>query len=62
MPRRKAKVNQADFQRIIRAYQRENVPFRVTLQPDGAAIFESPNKSTSEQSPYDKWKSENGQG
>jgi hypothetical protein len=33
-------VNQADVQRIIRACQREKVPFRVTLQPNGAAIFE----------------------
>ena len=40
MPRRPANVNQADVQRIIRACQRENVPFRVTLQPNGAAVFE----------------------
>jgi hypothetical protein len=40
MPRRPANVNQADVQRIIRACQRENVSFRVTLQPNGAAIFE----------------------
>jgi hypothetical protein len=40
MPRRPANVNQADVQRIIRACQREKVPFRVTLQPNGAAIFE----------------------
>jgi hypothetical protein len=40
MPRRPANVNQADIQRVIRACQREKVPFRVTLQPSGAAIFE----------------------
>jgi hypothetical protein len=40
MPRRPANVNQADVQRLIRACQRENVPFRVTLQPNGAAVFE----------------------
>jgi hypothetical protein len=40
MPRRPANVNQADVQRLIRACQRENVAFRVTLQPNGAAVFE----------------------
>lgn len=40
MPRRQANVNQADVQRIIRAHQREKVPFRVTLRPNGAAVFE----------------------
>jgi hypothetical protein len=40
MPRRAANVNQADVQRIIRACQREKVTFRVTLQPNGAAVFE----------------------
>lgn len=40
MPRRAAQVNQADVQRIIRAHKRENVPYRVTLQPSGAAVFE----------------------
>jgi hypothetical protein len=40
MPRRPANVNQADVQRIIRAFQREKVPFRVTLQPNGASTFE----------------------
>ena len=43
MPRRPANVNQADVQRIIRACQREKVPFRVTLQPNGAAVFEAAN-------------------
>jgi hypothetical protein len=37
---RAANVNQADVQRVIRACQREKVLFRVTLQPDGAAVFE----------------------
>jgi hypothetical protein len=40
MPRRAAQVNQADVQRLIRAHQRENVPYRVTLRPNGVAIFE----------------------
>ena len=40
MPRRQSNVNQADVQRMIRACHRENVPFRVTLQPNGAAVFE----------------------
>lgn len=40
MPRRQANVNQADVQRIIRAFKRENVPFRATLIPNGAAVFE----------------------
>ena len=40
MPRRPSNVNQADVQRIIRACQRERVPFRLTLQPNGAAVFE----------------------
>jgi hypothetical protein len=43
MPRRLANVNQADLQRVIRACQRENVVFRVTLQPNGAAVFEPAN-------------------
>jgi hypothetical protein len=47
MPRRQANVNQADVQRIIRACQRENIPFRVTLQPNGAAVFE-PAKAPTE--------------
>lgn len=41
MPRRPANVNQADVQRIIRACQREKVPFKVTLQPNGTAVFEA---------------------
>jgi hypothetical protein len=40
MPRRSANVNQADIQRIIRACHREHVTFRLTLQPNGAAVFE----------------------
>ena len=51
MPRRTANVNQADVQRIIRACQREKVPFRVTLQPNGAAVFEpatEPNEKHSD--------------
>jgi hypothetical protein len=48
MPRRQANVNQADVQRIIRACQRENVPFRMTLQPNGAAVFEAANVETEE--------------
>ena len=30
---------------MIRAFQREKVPFRATLQPNGAAIFEPPISS-----------------
>jgi hypothetical protein len=51
MPRRAANVNQADVQRIIRAHQREKVPYRVTLQPNGAAVFEpakAPNEDTTD--------------
>ena len=40
MPRRASNVNQADVQRIIRAHKREHVPYRMTLQPNGAAVFE----------------------
>ncbi len=40
MPRRPSNVNQADVQRVIRACKREDVPFRLTLQPNGAAVFE----------------------
>lgn len=40
MPRRRSSVKQTDVQRIIRACQREKVPFKVTLQPDGATVFE----------------------
>ncbi len=41
MPRRPANVNQADVQRIIRACKREQVPVKITLQPNGAAVFEA---------------------
>lgn len=41
MPRRPANVNQADVQRILRACQRENVPVRITLQPNGVAVFDA---------------------
>jgi hypothetical protein len=60
MPRRPANVNQADVQRMIRACQREKVSFRMTLQPNGAAVFEPADATDSEQSDYDKWKSGNG--
>jgi hypothetical protein len=43
MPRRPANVNQTDVQRVIRACQREKVAFRLTLQPNGAAVFEAAN-------------------
>ena len=62
MPRRPANVNQADVQRIIRAHRRENVPFRVTLQPNGAAIFEPASVPAAQASAYDQWKLEHGQG
>jgi hypothetical protein len=50
MSRRPSNVNQADVQRIIRACQRENVPFRVTLLPNGAAVFE-PAKARGQEPP-----------
>jgi hypothetical protein len=62
MPRRPANVNQADVQRVIRACHREKVPFRLTLQPNGAAIFEPADGKASEPSAYDVWRSERGQG
>lgn len=40
MPRRPSNVNQADVQRIIRACKREKIPFKLTLEPNGAAVFE----------------------
>jgi hypothetical protein len=54
-----ANVNLTDLRRVIRAHQSENVPFRVVLQPNGAAVFESGNTAPIEQSAYDQWKSEN---
>jgi len=51
MPRRQSNVNQADVQRIIRAYKRGKIPFRVTLQPKGAAVFESADVEREEQNP-----------
>lgn len=62
MPRRQANVNQADVQRIIRACQREKVPFRVTLQPNGAAVFEPATVPTAEPSALDEWRAGRGQG
>lgn len=63
MPRRPANVNQADVQRIMRACRRENVPFRVTLQPNGAAIFEPADILATELSALDQWRQERrGQG
>jgi hypothetical protein len=62
MPRRPANVNQADVQRLIRACQRENVRFRVTLQPNGAAVFEPANVEIEGSSVLDQWRSERGQG
>ena len=43
MSRRPCNVNQADVQRVIRACQRENHPFRMTLLPDGPVVFETAN-------------------
>jgi len=61
MPRRPSNVNQADLQRVIRAHQREKVPFRVTLQPNGAAVFESATVPATETGALDQWRSERGQ-
>jgi len=62
MPRRKAQVNLTDARRLVRAFKLEGVDFRATAQPGGAVVFESANAPPAEQSAYDKWKSENGQG
>jgi hypothetical protein len=62
MPRRQANVNQADVQRVIRACQRENVPFRVTLQPNGAAVFEPAVVADAEPRALDQWRAERGKG
>jgi hypothetical protein len=61
MPRRAANVNLADSRRIMRAFKRENIPFRVTLQPDGTQVFEPAEAPVAEQSAYDQWSSERGQ-
>jgi hypothetical protein len=53
MPRRKSNVNQADVQRIIRACKRENVAFRITLQPKGSAVFEAADADDVARSPDD---------
>ncbi len=58
MPRRPANVNQADVQRILRACQREKVPVKITLQPNGAAVFESvtePASPPASTDPLDQW-------
>ena len=65
MPRRPANVNQADLQRVIRAYNREMVPFRLTLQPNGAAVFEPGTARASEPTEptaLDNWRLERGEG
>jgi hypothetical protein len=62
MPRRPANVSQADVQRVIRACKRENIPFRVTLQPNGTAVFEPETVSSAEQGALEQWRSERGQG
>jgi hypothetical protein len=49
MPRRPANVNLTDLRRSIRACQLENVPFRLTLEPNGAAVFEPANVPQAEQ-------------
>ncbi|MCA6105100.1 hypothetical protein [Bradyrhizobium australafricanum] len=64
MPRRPSNVNQADVQRVIRACQREKVPFRVTLQPNGSAVFEPMAMvAVPEPTALDQWRQERrGQG
>jgi len=61
MPRRPANVNQADVQRVIRACQREKVFFRVTLKPNGAAVFEPAEVPATEPTALDQWRAERGQ-
>jgi hypothetical protein len=62
MPRRAANVNQADMQRVIRACKRENVAFRVTLQPNGAAVFEPTSTVAQEPNALDESRAACGQG
>ena len=62
MPRRRSNLNQADLQRAIRAHKRENVPFRLTLQPNGVAVFESAQETQAESNSLDQWRSERGKG
>lgn len=64
MPRRPANVNQADVQRIIRACKREDVPVRITLQPNGAAVFEMAAGASQPPatSALDQWRAERGAG
>jgi hypothetical protein len=62
MPRRPAQVNLTDVRRVIRACQREKVPFRLTLQPGGAAVFEPSEMSQpTEPNALDQWRQERGQ-
>jgi hypothetical protein len=48
MPRRKANVNLTDTRRFLRAAKLENVPFKATLQPGGAVVFEPAAESADE--------------
>jgi hypothetical protein len=68
MPRRAAQVNLTDTRRFIRAFQREGVGFRATLQPGGVVVFE-PAASTATPAPADdrdrelaEFEARNGQG
>jgi hypothetical protein len=55
-------VNQADVQRVICACKREEVRFRLTLQPNGAAVFEPADMSfPTEQNALDNWREQRGQ-
>jgi hypothetical protein len=62
MPRRPANVNQADVQRVIRACQREKVPFRLTLNPNGAAVFEPADVTDPKPNELDQWRAVRGKG
>jgi hypothetical protein len=63
MPRRPANVNLTDLRRSIRACRLENVPFRLTLQPNGAAVFEPATVAPADDSnPLDQWRAGRGQG
>jgi hypothetical protein len=46
----------------MRAFKREGIPFRATLHPGGAAVFEPTTLPQQEQNALDEWRSERGQG
>ena len=55
MPRRPSNVNQADVQRMIRAFKREGVAFMATLQPNGTAVFEPAATQAKKEETDNEW-------